>query len=152
MRSIWRGCGRGCARSFKLGYFQGGFQAFADGLCAACAQRGVQVWRQTPVKKVTQTDTGWQVIAGDHPPADYDALLVTGAPGLLARLVPHLPASYLGQLRQLRSMGAVVMTIALRQPLTNGIYWLNLPKDEFPFWRWLSTPTLLNRNITAAIA
>lgn len=121
------------ARSFKLGYFRGGFQAFANGLCAACTQRGVRVWLQTPVRAVTQTDKGWQVIAGDHPPTDYDALLVTGAPGLLARLAPHLPASYLGQLRQLRSMGAVVMTIALRQPLTNGIYWLNLPKDEFPF-------------------
>jgi protoporphyrinogen oxidase len=121
------------ARSFQLGYFVGGFQAFADALCAACLRRGVQVVLRTPVKAVHQTAGGWQVLAGDHPPTDYDALLVTGSPGLLARLVPHLPSGYLGQLRRLRSMGAVVMTIALRQPLTNGIYWLNLPKDEFPF-------------------
>lgn len=121
------------ARSFQLGYFRGGFQAFADELCAACVRRGVQVWRQTPVKSVCQTATGWQISAAQHLPADYDAVLVTGAPGLLARLVTTLPAEYLGQLRRLHSMGAVVMTIALRRPLTNGIYWLNLPKDEFPF-------------------
>ncbi|WP_322815061.1 NAD(P)/FAD-dependent oxidoreductase [Chloroflexus sp.] len=121
------------ARSFQLGYFRGGFQAFADELCAACIKRGVQVWRQTPVQAVYQTTTGWQISAAQHPPADYDTVLVTGAPGLLARLVTTLPAEYLGQLRRLNSMGAVVMTIALRRPLTNGIYWLNLPKDEFPF-------------------
>jgi hypothetical protein len=30
-------------------------------------------------------------------------------------------------------MGAVVMTIALTQPLTDGRYWINMPKDQFPF-------------------
>ncbi|MBO9319338.1 MAG: NAD(P)/FAD-dependent oxidoreductase [Chloroflexus sp.] len=121
------------ARSFKLGYFRGGFQAFADELGTACCRRGVQIFLQTPVNIVTQTTNGWQIIASQSLPVEYDALLVTGAPGLLARLVPSLPGEYLGQLRRLHSMGAVVMTIALRRPLTNGIYWLNLPKDEFPF-------------------
>ncbi len=121
------------ARSFKLGYFQGGFQAFADELGAVCRRRGVQIFCQTPVKMVAQTANGWQIIASQSLPVEFDALLVTGAPRLLAQLVPSLPAGYLGQLRQLHSMGAVVMTIALRRPLTDGIYWLNLPKDEFPF-------------------
>jgi protoporphyrinogen oxidase len=30
-------------------------------------------------------------------------------------------------------MGAVVMTLALTRPLTNGLYWVNMPKDQFPY-------------------
>ncbi len=60
-------------------------------------------------------------------------MIVTGSPGLLAKLAPQLPPEYLGRLRNLRSMGAVVLTIALKQSLTNGLYWVNMPKSEFPF-------------------
>ena len=63
----------------------------------------------------------------------FDAVIVTGSPTILSKLAPRLPESYLGKLSQLRSMGAVVMTIALKQPLTGGIYWINMLKSEFPF-------------------
>ncbi len=56
------------------------------------------------------------------------------SPGLLSRLTPMLPADYLAGLRQLKSMGAVVMVLALKHQLTDGHYWINLPKGEgFPF-------------------
>jgi protoporphyrinogen oxidase len=51
----------------------------------------------------------------------------------LSKLAPQLPPAYLGKLKNLRSMGAVVMTIALTQPLTERNYWINMPKDQFPF-------------------
>ena len=35
----------------------------------------------------------------------------------MRRLAPDLPASYLGQLGKLNSMGAVVLTVALDRPL-----------------------------------
>ncbi len=39
----------------------------------------------------------------------------------MAKLTPGLPADYLGGLTQLRSMGAVVLTVALDRPLlTDG--------------------------------
>ncbi len=62
-----------------------------------------------------------------------DAVITTGSPALLSRLVPQLPPEGLGRLAGLRSLGAVVLTIALHKPLTGGYYWVNLPKDEFPF-------------------
>ena len=64
---------------------------------------------------------------------DFDAVVATGSPQLLSRLVPQLPVGYLSQIRKLDSLGAVVMTLALRRPLTRGVYWMNMPKDEFPF-------------------
>src|SRR4030095_3511409 len=76
---------------------------------------------------------GWRVSPASGEPRDVDAVIVTGAPGLLAKLAPQLPPEYLGRLKDLRSMGAVVMTIALTQPLTDKRYWINMPKDQFPF-------------------
>ena len=50
-------------------------------------------------------------------------------PALLARLAPDLAGDYLHQILALKSMGAVVMTLALKHPLLadSGTYWLNIP-------------------------
>ncbi|NJN15574.1 MAG: NAD(P)/FAD-dependent oxidoreductase [Oscillochloris sp.] len=122
------------ARSFKLGYFSGGFQGFCDALLTAIRNSGTDVRLGTPISALHQLGDGrWEVIAPGLPAEIFDRVLVTGAPGLLRRLTPQLPSGYLSRLEQLRSMGAVVMTLALNRPLTNGLYWMNMPKDEFPF-------------------
>ena len=67
-------------------------------------------------------------------PAEYDQVLSTVGPELMTRLAPDLPAAYLGQLRSLTSMGAVVLTVALDRKLTENMYWISLPKREgIPF-------------------
>jgi protoporphyrinogen oxidase len=55
-------------------------------------------------------------------------------------MVPSLPSDYVGVLTRLKSMGAVVMILALREKLLPETYWLNLPatspdksESEFPF-------------------
>ena len=121
-------------RSFKLGYYQGGFQALAEALLAHVRARGVMVALGTPIDALEPLpDGGWRVFPVGQSPADADAVIVTGAPGLLAKLAPQLPPDYLGALDNLRSMGAVVLTLALTQPLTGGIYWINMLKSEAPF-------------------
>jgi protoporphyrinogen oxidase len=54
---------------------------------------------------------------------------------LLARIAPGLPETYLKGLLELKSMGAVVLTLALTHQLSKeGYYWFNLPKSEgYPF-------------------
>ncbi len=127
-------------RSFLLGYFEGGFQGFADALLADVRRKGVRVELQTPVSAVTQLpDSRWSVTPArrEAPEAStfpaFDAVIATVSPGLLGKLAPQLPPNYLEQTRKLRSLGAVVMTLALRHPLTKDVYWMNMPKDEFPF-------------------
>ncbi len=60
---------------------------------------------------------------------DYDTAIVTTSPGLLARMAPALAGEYLAKLLELKSMGAVVMTLALTHPLLaeSATYWLNIP-------------------------
>jgi protoporphyrinogen oxidase len=121
-------------RTQQLGYYRGGFQAFVDGLADAVRRQGVAIRLQANVQAVRAQAGRFRVEVAGQPPAEYDAVLSTVGPGLMQRLAPDLPAAYLGQLNSLRSMGAVVVTVALRQKLMDQIYWVNIPKREgFPF-------------------
>jgi protoporphyrinogen oxidase len=122
-------------RTPKLGYFRGGFQAFVDGLARAVQQLDVQIETGARVQQIRpKTDGGLVVEVAGQAPAEYDVVLSTVGPGLMRQLAPDLPANYLGQLSALRSMGAVVTTIALKHQLMPGIYWANISKREgLPF-------------------
>lgn len=127
---IWA---RAKSRSFKLGYFKGGFQAFADALAAAVTQRGGTIHTRCAVDRLMQQDGRWQVQL-DGATQEFDRVIVASSPHVLAKLAPELPDTYLHSVKQLRSMGAVVLVAALdQQLLTNGVYWLNLNKEQFPF-------------------
>jgi len=141
-------------RSARLGYFVGGFQAFVDALTGRVQAQGADIRLRTAVAAIQPAGqpsppsplpegegsgiTGGTRLsvqpAGGGPAEDFDRVIVTLSPGLLARMVPELPGEYLAGLRQLQSIGAVVLILALRQQLTPGHYWTNLPKGEgFPF-------------------
>ena len=130
-------------RTPRLGYYRGGFQAFADRLGAAARERGVTVETSAPVHAVTPLpEGGFRVVRGEKkndagapPDSDrFDVVLATVSPGLMQRLAPELPAGYLSRLGSLRHMGAVVMTVALDRPLLKDTYWVNVPKAEgLPF-------------------
>ncbi len=128
-------------RSPKLGYFIGGFQAFVDRLAAAVGERGGEVRLNTPVEEIRSNRTVFRLIAPGIEEA-FDRVLVTTSPGLLAKLARDLPEDYVAGLSGLKSMGAVVMTLALKEPLLSDsqTYWLNIPahspdksENEIPF-------------------
>lgn len=119
-------------RSPKLGYFVGGFQAFVDRLTAAVEDRGGKIYLNSPVKTITQSKSGELLLVTSEQSTHFDQILATTSPAQLARIAPALPEEYLGQLLKLKSMGAVVMTLALKQPLmkATNTYWLNIPADS----------------------
>lgn len=118
-------------RTPKLGYFDGGFQAFADALGHTIRKQGAQIQLATPVTSVRPAAAGgFALQAKAAPVAHYDIVLSTVGPGLMQQMAPDLPPSYLGQLRNLKSMGAVVLTVALDRKLTQDMYWISLPKRE----------------------
>lgn len=122
-------------RTPKLIYFQGGFQAFVDGLAHQLQRDQVTIHTGVAVQRIQPTaDQRWLVTVPGQTATEYDVVLSTVSPGLMQRLTPDFPAAYLAQLGRLKSMGAVVLTVALDRALMNGTYWVNLPKKEgFPF-------------------
>ena len=123
------------ARTTRLGTFKGGFQAFTDQFAARLTDMGAQIQLSTPVDRISQLPEGGLTLATPSGPERFDKCLVTTSPALLARLAPDLPETYLQGLLSLKSMGAVVMVLALKQPLSEeGYYWYNLPKSAgFPY-------------------
>ena len=123
------------ARTTRLGTFEGGFQAFVDALVSDLERRGVRIHLQTPVAGIRPGAEGGLLLSLPDGETHFDQCLVTTAPAVMERLVPALPSAYLGQLKELKSMGAVVLILALRNRLAeNGVYWHNLPKSAgFPF-------------------
>jgi len=138
------------ARTTRLGTFVGGFQAFMDQLAEVVKKQGAEVRLNTAVTRIkknpesSQTpeverrgqisnSTGKLLVESGADVEEFDAVISTSSPALMAQIAPDLPAAYSEKLRALQSMGAVVMVLALKHKLTN-YYWHNLPKEAgFPF-------------------
>lgn len=124
------------ARTTRLGTYQGGFQAFADDFAAILAEMGVTIKLDTPVEAITPNADGKLTLkTSQAEEITFHQVLVTTSPGLLSRMAPDLPEPYLRGLLELKSMGAVVLTMSLRHQLSeDGYYWFNMPKNAgFPF-------------------
>ena len=127
-------------RSPRLGYFEGGFQFFVDTLTTAVKDRDGKVWLNCPVESISPGQDSTLIVQVNGQQSNYDHCLVTTSPQLMSRLTPMLPDSYLKELNNLKSMGAVVLVLALKNQLLKDTYWLNLPADspdkadsEYPF-------------------
>ena len=123
------------ARTSRLGSFQGGFQAFADRLAERLRQMGVEIYLSEGVSQIHPDQSSRLSVETERGKKEFDQVLSTTSPALLARMTPSLPTDYLQGLLALKSMGAVVMVLALKQKLSEqGYYWYNLPKVAgFPF-------------------
>lgn len=122
------------ARTNRLGTFEGGFQAFFDMFADVLRERGVNFLLNTPVSEIKRVEQGLMVTT--HTGQEiYDRVLVTSSPRIFSKLAQDLPPQYLEKLLQLKSMGAVVLVLALEQQLSRqGYYWYNIPKSAgFPF-------------------
>ncbi|MFO8036425.1 MAG: NAD(P)/FAD-dependent oxidoreductase [Anaerolineales bacterium] len=119
------------ARTSRLGTFEGGFQAFADQFADILKELGVILYLSTPVTHISQ-DLAVKSKLGRE---KFDRVLVTTSPQLLSKMVPALPDHYHQGLLQLKSMGAMVLTLSLKRQLSpQGFYWYNIPKEKgFPF-------------------
>ncbi len=122
------------ARTTRLGTFEGGFQKFADLFAERLRGSGVVIRLGVKIESIEAEQAGLSIRSGKGIES-FAKVLVTASPNLMAKLCPDLPERYLKGLLELKSMGAVVMVLALSRQLSKeGYYWFNLPKDEgYPF-------------------
>ncbi|PKO06406.1 MAG: oxidoreductase [Chloroflexi bacterium HGW-Chloroflexi-3] len=123
------------ARTPRLGTFKGGFQAFSDQFAAYLKGKGVQILLNSPIQSIQRNSQEGLTLTTTNGEMIFDQCLVTSSPSLMARLAPELPEQYLEGLLNLKSLGAVVLTLAVKHQLSKeGYYWFNLPKKAgFPF-------------------
>jgi protoporphyrinogen oxidase len=123
------------ARTTHLGTFKGGFQAFADRFAERLGEMGVSICLSTRVARLDPDPAGGLSLETAAGAQRFEQCLVTTSPGLLATMAPSLPPGYLQGLLALKSMGAVVLILSLKHPLSErGYYWFNIPKTAgFPF-------------------
>ncbi|MBN1179880.1 MAG: NAD(P)/FAD-dependent oxidoreductase, partial [Anaerolineae bacterium] len=120
-------------RTAALGYFVGGFQGFADLLVERVQAQGGALHFDAHVRTIRRTDAGLRLElgAGD---VVHERVIATCSPHVLRDITPELPTEYVVQLTNLKSMGAVVLILALDRQFSAGHYWINLPKSEgIPF-------------------
>lgn len=134
-------------RTSKLGYFVGGFQGFLDRLGEQVVALGGKIRLDTHVRGIHAEADGrirLELRAGDQV---HDRVLATCSPAMLRERTPTLPAEYAQGLNTLKSMGAVVMVLALKRPVTEGHYWINIPKREgFPFLAFVEHTHYIDRS------
>ena len=122
------------SRTTRLGTFIGGFQVFLNKLADVVRSQGGVIRLSCAVSGIRQTADGMLTVETASGVDTFGAVLSTSSPALMARLVPDLTAAYSETLRALKSMGAVVLILALDRALTEKFYWHNLPKEAgFPF-------------------
>ena len=124
---------RFAARTKRLGYLNGGFQAFIDRLAEAVRGNGGEIRFSTAVREIAQIGDQVALMLPQEKSVTYDRVLTTTSPGKLRETVVGLPPEFGDDLARLKSMATVVLILALkRSVLTDGTYWLNLPHGEFP--------------------
>lgn len=124
------------ARTTRLGTFEGGFQNFANLFAEKLRGMGVEIKLSTPITHIQRDEaSGALELTTPDGVEKAEKVLVTLAPGVVAKMVPSLPKDYLEGLLRLKSMGAVVMVLSLKHQLSKeGYYWYNIPKSAgFPF-------------------
>lgn len=126
-------------RTAKLGTYVGGFQAALNDIAEAAWKLGVTINLNAAIEGISTADGSGLKVDTGKVGGYFDQVLSTTSPAGMLKLAPDLPDPYAAQLRNLRSMGAQCLILALdRQLMTDGTYWLNLPaaspnKDENPF-------------------
>jgi protoporphyrinogen oxidase len=123
------------SRTTSLGTFRGGFQCFFDRFTEILKSEGVDFKFGTTVQSVTKNQNADLVVTTDGSSSRFDRVLITTSPKTLLKIVPEISGMYKEKLEGLKNLGAVVLTISLKKPLSpQGYYWYNLPKNEgFPF-------------------
>jgi protoporphyrinogen oxidase len=132
------------ARTTRLGSFEGGFQRFLDALADNLRRRDIDIRLNTAITGIRRQD-GILSVETDAGAESYDAVISTSSPALMAKIAPDLPDSYSAALRELKSMGAVVLVVTLDRSLS-PYYWHNLPKEAgFPFLALVEHTNFMDR-------
>ncbi len=111
-----------------FGYVRGGYARILERFTATLRSRGVELIADAPVAKILD---GPRLELASGEVREFDRVIVTSAPPLVAKLVPGLSADERARLEALTYQGIVCASLLLKKPLSR-FYVTNLT-DAMPF-------------------
>ena len=143
------GSRRGVSKE-ELGYPRGSFQVLIDALENAIKKQGGKIYCGTTVKRVVvengvacglqfaedetsqRTRTELEGNEGNERIARFDRVICTAPSFAALKIVNELPREYVAKMNAAKYMGAVLLVLKLKQPMTR-IYWMNIADRSIPF-------------------
>ena len=135
------------ARREKLGYPRRSWEPLFEALLERIEAGGGRVLIDRPAARLRRDGEQWEVTPGapgsfrrGHDPdrfdtlepERYDAVLATVPNDVFERLVPDLPAGYLGRLRSIEYFAALCLLLELDRQFS-PYYWTNVADRDLPF-------------------
>lgn len=122
-------------RSFKLGYFEGGFSFFTNALGEKIKKRNGQIMLGGEITKIEKSGDKFTLWLGpEKHPEEFDKVIATLSPSGLRKLAPALSPEEKNFLDSLKSIGTVCLILRLKERfLPDQTYWLNINETGFPF-------------------
>jgi protoporphyrinogen oxidase len=117
----------------RFGYVPGGYARILERFGEVLAAEGVHVRLGRPTRRVErQAGGGIAIESADGARHVFDAVVLTPATPLAARLVPGLADKERARLEAVRYQGIVCASLLLKRPL-GGFYVTNITDDWVPF-------------------
>lgn len=132
----------------KLGYFEGGFQAFTDALVKRLAELGVIIETSVEITGIhSSTDQGVKIVLGDGSNKIFNSCVATVPSHVFAKLIENDAAvntKYIDQLKSINYLGARLMIFSSDQDIS-PYYWHNVNDLELPFLVFIHHTRLIDK-------
>ena len=125
-----------------FGYVPGGYASVLERFGALLESEGVHIELATPIERVESVDGRVEVTRVGGGVDTYDAVVITAAAPLAARLCPGLVPAEAARLARARYQGIVCASVVLRRPL-EGFY-LTYIADDVPFTTVIEMSSLVD--------
>ncbi|MFH1226167.1 MAG: FAD-dependent oxidoreductase [bacterium] len=115
-----------------LGYPKNGYQRIIDRLETAILSAGGRIYKGIGAKKIEQMAGGRFKLLTESGEEEFDVIVSTIAPPLLAGLLPAELAQFKERLAAIKYIGNISVIFELKEPLTK-YYWTNILAGGFSF-------------------
>jgi len=119
-------------RSQRLGYLRGGFAQLYDRLATILDERGAEILLNTEVRSIA-AESGKVTVDTSAGARVFDRVLATTPTRVFMRLAQGLPDDYRASYDRGDYYGAHAVILGLKHQLLDGIYWLSVHDEDFPF-------------------
>jgi protoporphyrinogen oxidase len=119
------------ARTFKLGYFEDGFETVAKKLAEKIKKKDGQIHLKEPVFAIEKKDKKIKLTTAQ---GEYllDKVIFSAAISFFPKIVKNLNKKYSYKLEKFKFLHAQCLVLIIKKSLSN-YYWLNIADTKFPF-------------------